>query len=69
MLAYFNDDDNAPSQSVRLSADGLPQGAKAEIYLLDSEHDMELVREESIGKDGIVLDMPLHSVYLVKINM
>ena len=69
MFAYFNDDDNAPSQSVRLSADGLPQGAKAEIYLLDSEHDMELVREESIGKDGIVLDMPLYGVYLVKINM
>lgn len=69
MFAYFNDDDNAPSQSVRLSADGLPQGAKAEIYLLDSEHDMELVREESIGKDGIVLDMPLYGVYLIKINM
>lgn len=68
MISYFNDDDNAPPQKIEINTSDLPIGATAKIYLLDSEHDMELVGEEKIGSESIKLKMPLYSVYLIKIN-
>ncbi len=72
MISYFNDDDNLGSTAASVDLSGIADGAKkcAKVYLLDREHDMELVREESI--DGsttqLTLDMPLFSAYLIVIE-
>ena len=72
MISYFNDDDNLGSTAASVDLSGIADGAKkcAKVYLLDREHDMELVREESI--DGstaqLTLDMPLFSAYLIIIE-
>ena len=72
MISYFNDDDNLGSTVASVDLSGIADvtGKRAKIYLLDREHDMELVREESI--DGstaqLTLDMPLFSAYLIVIE-
>ena len=48
MLTYFDDVDEAPAEEVCLEIEGLGEGkaVRAQIYLLDGEHDNTLVREE-----------------------
>ena len=71
MVAYFNDDDNAPEKTVKVEFHGVdnPAGVKLEYYLLDETHDCELVREEifTSGEFAAYIKMPLYSTYLLKI--
>lgn len=46
MLTHYNDDENTPSKEVKLEFCDAPNGVTAEYYLLDEQHDLELVREE-----------------------
>ncbi len=64
MLSYFNDDDNSPSKKVHIDLSQFDSTAK--IYLLDKEHDMELVNQTATA-DTIALDIPLFGIYLIVI--
>ena len=71
MLSYYNDDDNAASEKqVKVSFFGVKSknGVRLEYYLLDENHDAELVREEifTASEFAAYLKMPLHGVYLLK---
>ena len=71
MVSYFNDDDNAPEKTVKVEFKGVenPAGVKLEYYLLDADHDCELVREEIFTATDFAayIRMPLYSTYLLKI--
>jgi hypothetical protein len=71
MLSYFNDDDNAPQKTVKVEFKNVKNNGrvKLEYYLLDSEHDCELVREEIFTSTDFAsyVKMPLDSTYLLKI--
>ena len=71
MLSYYNDDDNAASEKqLKVSFSGVESknGVRLEYYLLDENHDAELVREEIFTASAFAayLKMPLHGVYLLK---
>ncbi len=68
MLTYFNDDDNAPAERVKISVNGRKGTTRVEFYQLDDAHDGELVREEIFSSDSfnIYLDMKLYDTYLLK---
>ena len=71
MVAYFNDDDNAPEKTVKVEFIGVenPAGVKLEYYLLDENHDCALVREEVFTSTDFAayIKMPLYSTYLLKV--
>lgn len=72
LISYFNDDDNAQNKSVNIELRNVKSshGVRLSYYLLDSEHDCELVREEYADSDdfSISVNMPLHSSYLLRIT-
>lgn len=72
MLTHFDDDDSAEKRDVKLSLQniGIQAPVRVSFYLLDEEHDEELVREEILsGTDAAVyLTLPNFTTYLVKIE-
>jgi hypothetical protein len=69
MAVRFNDDDSAEDKKVKIEISGV-SGVTAEYYLLDENHDLELVREEIFGGDTFrtVLNFSKTSVYLIKLK-
>ncbi len=71
MLSHFNDDDSAQGKPVKLHVEGLenPGGVKFEFYMLDANHDEELVKTEYFTAEtlDVMVQMPLFSVCLIKI--
>ena len=71
MITYYDDEEKEAGQTVKVHLQNVPNdGAlKVEFYLLDQEHDMELVREEiTTAKDfAVYLKLPLFGTYLVKL--
>lgn len=72
MLAYYNDDDNAPEKTVKVEFKNVENanGIRLEYYCLDANHDCDLIREEIFTSTDFVsyIKMPLHSTYLLKIT-
>ena len=71
MLSYYQDDDDAEPALANLSISGLPEGPwRFECYLLDAEHDNELVSRNSFISTGIdaSLTLPLFTTCLLKIS-
>ncbi len=70
MMTYFNDDDNAPQQTVEVALNGLSGTSEVEFYILDSEHDLSLFRKETFHSSecSSVITMPLHSSVLIKVK-
>ena len=72
MLTHFEDDDAAAAQQVCLALKGLNAGGgvRAKYYLLDQEHDMDLMREETFTGENCtaVLNMPNFSTVLVELE-
>ncbi len=72
MLSYFNDDDCAPEKEVKISFENAKNanGLRLEYYLLDENHDAEIVREEifTATQFASYLKMPLNSTYLLKLT-
>jgi hypothetical protein len=70
LLTHFNDDDSTPEETVRVEIKDIPRERplRAEFYLLDNDHDMTLVREETFnsGEFAAYLDLPLFTSYLIK---
>ena len=72
ILTNYNDDDNAPSERVRIniSKEKRAKYTLVEYYLVDGEHNGELVREELISSDEFTLhlDVKLFDTYLIKLT-
>lgn len=72
MISCFNDDDATEpfDLSVDLSEFGGENGAQIEFYVLDENHDMELVRKETYYGTRFTpqLNMPNYTSYLIKIK-
>ena len=72
LLTYYNDDDNAADKTVKIEISGAKKGecVKAEFYLINETHDLELVREEYFTSDrfAIITKMKNYDVYFVKLS-
>ncbi len=70
MVSYFNDDDSAPEKTVKVEFKNVKNngGVRLEYYILDEEHDCELIREEIFTSTEFAayIKMPLNSTYLLK---
>lgn len=66
MLTYFSDDDSAGSKQLSLNLNGIAN-ASAEIYLLDKDNDMSLVRTDSVSSENTVINLglSLFDTYLI----
>ena len=67
MITNFNDDDSADTQGVEICMSGAV-GKECRLYLLDNEHDMELVDSFTVT-DNITLDISLYSVYYIEVEL
>ena len=72
MVTHFNDDDSALPVEVKLSYSNmsLPTPCRISYFLLDENHDAELIREEKICSHDAVsyIKMPNFTTYLIKIE-
>lgn len=72
MVTYFNDDDNAEPQQIKINIDNFSSadGVTAKYYLLDENNDMALVREEIFTGDkySSILTLPLYGSYLITLE-
>ncbi len=71
MLVYFVDDDSAPSEKISLELKDMPfEKAVISYYLLDKDHDLELIRKETVSSKDVNLfvDIDLYSTYYVEIE-
>ena len=66
LLTNFADDDNAPAQTVTLKPEGV-SGRTARVYLLDAEHDAELVQTLTLDST-LTLELPLYTVAYIHIE-
>ena len=69
MLTHFSDDDSTFAKQTAVALCGF-ENARAEIYLLDAENDLTLVKEEIITAENntLSLSLPLFSSYLIKLK-
>lgn len=68
VVSYFDDDDNAPEKNVKINFENTGnKKRKVSYYLLDENHDAELIREEIVTGENFsaYVKMPLYSVYLI----
>ena len=72
MVSYFDSNENANDETVTLNMNGFnaENGVKAKYYLIDEEHDLDLVKEEVLsgGSLEVELSMPIYSSYLVMLE-
>lgn len=68
MISYFNDDDNAPTEKIELNFESFSKNADIQIFVLDEEHDMDIMKEEKITDGIISIDIPLYTTYLIKLK-
>ncbi len=70
IVTNYNDDDLAPAEKLTVSVKnkGGKCGTRVEYYLLDEEHNGELIREEEFASDSFTLhlNMKLFDTYLIK---
>lgn len=71
-VTYFNDDDNSPDIETKVNVSGFGEGAEvmAQYYILDENHDLELVKEEIFTADkfSLCLKLPLYASMLIKLK-
>ncbi|MBO5223116.1 MAG: hypothetical protein J6C23_01225, partial [Clostridia bacterium] len=71
MLSYFNDDDNLGDKEVKVEFKNVANDGKVklEYYVLDENHDCELVREEIFTSTefSAYIKLPIYTTMLLKI--
>ena len=71
MLTYYNDNDESEDKTVRIEMNGAKHGecVKAEFYLINEAHSLELVKEEYFTSDkfALILKMKNYDTVLIKI--
>jgi hypothetical protein len=72
MITHYCDDDDKEKLDVKidLSGFGAKEGSEIELYLLDGDHDLELVSSSTYFSDRFIttLNMPNFTSYLIKIK-
>ena len=70
MLTHYNEDDSTQAKSVKIEFENCKAPVKVSISILDEEHNLELSREEyfTSEKFSVVLDMPLFTTVLIKLE-
>ena len=75
LLTYFNESNDAEKyKKTKLSLENIDvkegEKIKAEILLLDENHNLEPIREEifTSSEAALYLDMPIYTTYLVKLT-
>lgn len=70
IVTRFTDDDEAQKDKCIINVEGLGYATEAEVYLLDENHDLELVRCETFTgeKFGQVLNFDGKTMYLIKLK-
>ena len=72
LLTHFTEEDTTPAAEVKVDFHNLTgtNGVKASYYLLDNDHDAELVREEifTASEACAYLTMPLFGSYLIQLT-
>jgi hypothetical protein len=72
LVSRFNDEDETPSKFIELELDNMTDGepVKVDYYLLDNNHDIELVRSEYFSSKKAIayFEMENFSIYLLKIS-
>ena len=72
LATYFNNDDQAPEKKIpiQISDFGFASGTKVELYLLDDNHDNELMGEATYYGDHFELELPFpnYTAYLIKLK-
>lgn len=70
MISYFDDDAEDGEKEVKLSFANVNGKYRACCYLLDNEHDLDIVREEifTASEFSIHLKMPLNTSVLIKLE-
>ncbi len=66
MISHFNDDDNAFSLDFKLDLSGF-DGKTMEYYLLDENHNLELVKEQAYT-ESVTLNLARNATMLIKIK-
>ena len=72
MVTYYDDNDAVADKvkEVKISFNNAvnPRGIRLEYYLLDEDHDCELIREEIFTAENFAsyIKMPLYGTYLIK---
>ncbi|MBQ2966830.1 MAG: hypothetical protein IJE10_01750 [Clostridia bacterium] len=69
LLTRYRDVDEAEPERVTLNLTNLEENAKVEYYLLDTDHNLELVREEMFAANEVTLhlNVKMFDTYLIKI--
>ena len=67
VLTHYNDEETAPSKTVRLSLTALGEKTEAEIYLLDADHDLSLMQKLTFAGETFEweIEVPNYTCYLV----
>lgn len=71
MISYYDDDGSASEKEAAISLDGMPCGKKKiEIYAVDSERDLELVRCEYTEAESVCIyqEMPENSICYLSVT-
>ena len=70
MLTHYNDEDSTEGKSVTVELDNIDGEVKFELYVLDENRDMELIREDEFKSESFktTLSLPLYTSYLIKIE-
>ena len=71
MVTYYSDDDTKEQKTVEIDFSGMANdGAQVEYYLLDDDHDLELVRTETFtaGNFKSIVKLPLWSTMLIRLK-
>ena len=70
IVTRFAVNDDAEDDKCIINVEGLEYAAEAEVYLLDENHDLELVRKETFTgeKFGQILNFDKNTMYLIKLK-
>lgn len=72
MITYYNEDDSMSAKEVKIDFSGysVGEGAVVDYYLLDENHNAELVRSEKVTSSDFTsyLNMELYSTYLIIVH-
>ena len=70
MVTYFDNDNSAPAKDVEIVIAGMKEGYKTiEYYLLDNDHDCELIKTEKTKAKTkkTTLRFDLYSTWYIKV--
>lgn len=68
MVSHFNDNDDTPAKKLNLSFADFGDDLCVEVFCLDDDHDLELIKTETAVSGKIELELPLYTTYYVNIT-